>query len=78
MDDESRGYGLNMNKFILKTITSRLLNSPRDLDLSYKMDLEFWNIFGRKNSKKYSVVRLSFWGYFGVGCFLNRTGYYVF
>ena len=25
------------------------LNNPKDLDPSYKMDLDFWHCFGRKN-----------------------------
>ena len=25
------------------------LNNPKDLDPSYKMDLDFWDCFGRKN-----------------------------
>ena len=25
------------------------LNSPKDLDRSYMMDLDFWDCFGRKN-----------------------------
>ena len=25
------------------------LNNPKDLDLSYKMDLDLWDCFGRKN-----------------------------
>ena len=24
------------------------LNNPKDLDLSYKMDINFWDCFGRK------------------------------
>ena len=26
------------------------LNNPKDLDLSYKMDLDFWDCFGRKKN----------------------------
>ena len=28
------------------------LNSPRDIDPSYKMDLDFWDCFGRKYGRK--------------------------
>ena len=30
------------------------LNSPRDLDPSYKMDLDFWDCFGRKLNPSYN------------------------
>ena len=29
-------------------------NNPRDLDLSYKMDLDFWDCFGRKKTVLYA------------------------
>ena len=29
------------------------LNNPKDLDLSYKMDLGFWDFFGEKNPLSY-------------------------
>ena len=28
-------------------------NNPKDLDLSYKMDLDFWDCFGRKKTPSY-------------------------
>ena len=31
------------------------LNNPKDLDPSYKMDLDFWDCFGRKKAKKYGT-----------------------
>ena len=31
-----------------------LLNNPKDLDPSYKMDLDFWECFGRKKTLSYS------------------------
>ena len=30
------------------------LNSPKDLDPSYKMDLDFWDCFGRKQTLSYN------------------------
>ena len=43
-------------KFCYKT-NFTLPNNPKDLDPSYKMDLDLWNCFGKKNSvfqpKKY-------------------------
>ena len=32
---------------------SPFLNNPKDLDPSYKMDLDLWDCFGRKKPKKY-------------------------
>ena len=29
------------------------LNNPKDLDPSYKMDLDFWDCFGRKKTLSY-------------------------
>ena len=29
------------------------LNNPKDLDLSYKMDLDFWDCFGRRKKPSY-------------------------
>ena len=29
------------------------LNNPKDLDLSYKTDLDFWDCFGRKKAPSY-------------------------
>ena len=30
------------------------LNNPKDLDPSYKMDLDFWDCFGRKKTPSYT------------------------
>ena len=30
------------------------LNNPKDLDPSYKMDLDFWDCFGRKKTLSYN------------------------
>ena len=31
------------------------LNNPKDLDLSYKMDLDLWDCFGRKKTLSYNL-----------------------
>ena len=33
---------------------SPFLNNPQDLDLSYKLDLDFWDCFGRKKTLSYN------------------------
>ena len=30
------------------------LNNPKDLDLSYKMDLDLWDCFGREKTPSYN------------------------
>ena len=31
-----------------------ILNNPKDLDPSYKMDLDFWDYFGREKTLSYN------------------------
>ena len=37
------------------------LNNPKDLDLSYKMDLDLWGCFGRKIIPSYNRRNMVLW-----------------
>ena len=41
-----------MNLAVIQVLL--FLNNPKDLDPSYKMDLDFWECFGRKQTLSYN------------------------
>ena len=40
------------------------LNNPKDLDPSYKMDLDFWDYFGRKLTPSFNRIDIVYYGNF--------------
>ena len=57
------------------------LNNPKDLDPSYKTDLDLWDCFGRKKTQSYNRRNTAInrcWYWFGIGeVGLNDTLYVV-
>ena len=45
-------------KFYNKTGCFPIQNNPKTVDLSYKMDLDIWDCFERKNNPSYSRINM--------------------
>ena len=52
LQDRSRFLGLFWKKRTIQVLPS--LNNPKDLDLSYKTDLDFWDYFERKKTSSHN------------------------